>query len=579
MSWQDSLENFGWSIRNLFGGGETVIGPNETLPPDDVSIRDLRDYSGTATFNEIACNLHSPGTQFHNRKILKNYEQSASTPTLNLGRFLKIAGGKARVNEEIWLQENSIYRNLAIIGPKGSGKTEGFIIPGIKTAIDAGLSNIVLDVKGGAMIDELGSYALEKGVQVFYWSCRPEEVGRSHSINLLDNIQTIQDAKILAKALYGTVEDMGQNRQYAERDITWIANWMMLVKEVFGETAALKHIYQIAESPITKLNELLPQCRDPRLYSAIASQIQLIQNSDSTNSAFTWGIQEALDFFSWTNFEQLTGHSDVVLRDINTRQTLLIIGAEMAGRDVTKKISSAFIDILMTIFYERFTANVSAPGLIFWIDEFPRIQREIDLSSFTSVSRSARGGVVITAQNLEQIDPSYREEVMQNFETIILCRGSGPGAAEWLNRLAGSSRSQNSRRRRHFDPNPQDDFPWARTRSERERYEVRREDVPILDPREIQYPIGEKYVATIHSISASRKPFLVDYTREINHSNTRWLPPRRQQSLISWGRSPHQLEGSRIRWGQRNTIDTSSSSTIDNTDTARIRWHNNRPEE
>ena len=44
MTWQDSFENLGWGLRNLFGGGETIIGPNEPLPPNDIHLRDLRDY-------------------------------------------------------------------------------------------------------------------------------------------------------------------------------------------------------------------------------------------------------------------------------------------------------------------------------------------------------------------------------------------------------------------------------------------------------------------------------------------------------------------------------------------------------
>jgi len=550
MVWQDSFENFGWGLRSFFGGGETIIGPLDSLPPTDIDVRELRDYSGTATLNEITDVLKNPGSNFHDTRILKNHDRCATQPTFNVGNFLDISRGRIRPSENVWLQENSIYKNLAIIGPAGSGKTDGFIIPGIKSAIDAGLSNIVIDVKGGSLIDKLGQYAESKGVRVIYWSALPQEVSRSHSINLLDNISSIQDAQILAKALYGNTDDLGENRQFATRDITWVAQWIMLIKQVMGSSATLKHVYEIAQDPLNRLNLLLQRCQDSALQRSIQAQLRLLENSEDADQAFTWVIQDSLSFFSWSNFEQVTNHSDILLREIQNRQTLLIIGAELAGRDISKKISSALIDILMTIFYERWTDSSGGLGIAFWLDEFPRIQKQIDIAEFSSVARSAKGSIVIAAQSLEQIDPDYRDQVMENFDTVILCRGVGDGTANWLVNRIGD-RPQSVRRRRYHEANSQDEFPWLRTRSSRERYENSREYVSVLEAREIKYPIGGQFVATIHSRTACRKPFLVDYTRQVE-PNVRWCPSPRIS--LNW-RDSNQMPltpSSRLVWREGN---------------------------
>lgn len=568
MTWQDSFENLGWGLRNLFGGGETIIGPNEPLPPTDIHLRDLRDYSGTATINEITDILRNPGSQLHNCRIIKHPDTFASEPVVNLGKFLGISGGKVNSNQDIWLQEKSIYRNIAIIGPPGSGKTEGLIIPGIKAAIDAGLSNIVIDVKGGSLIDKLGHYAEQKGVRVIYWSTLPQEVARSHSINLLDNINSIQDAQILAKSLYGNTDNLGENQRYAMREISWMAQWIMLVKQIFGNAANLTHIYRIAENPVEALTQLLRLCQDRSLQATIQSQLRLIQESEDGANAFTWPIQDAINFFNWPNFEQVTGNSDIILRDIQRQPTLLVIGAELAGRDVSKKISSALIDILMTIFYERWTQNQEGQGIVFWIDEFPRIQQQIDVAEFTSVARSARGSIVIAAQSLEQITPEYREQVMENFDTVVLCRGVGAGAADWLSNRLGN-RNQNLRRRRHHEPNPQDENPWLRTRSERERYENWRESAPVLDSREIQYPVGNQYVAVIHSRTACRKPFLVDYERILQPSSE-WRPTQRVR--LNWQESRQRV---RLTWQE----DRPEQRSIAGSNRPRLNWRDSQEQQ
>ncbi|NER49200.1 MAG: type IV secretory system conjugative DNA transfer family protein [Symploca sp. SIO1A3] len=569
MTWQDSFENLGWGLRSLFRGGETIIGPLDSLPPTDIDVRELRDYSGTATLNEITDILKSPGSNFHNTRILKNHDRFATQPVFDVGKFLDISRGHIRPSENVWLQENSIYKNLAIIGPAGSGKTDGFIIPGIKSAIDAGLSNIVIDVKGGSLIDKLGQYAERKGIRVVYWSALPQEVSRSHSINLLDNISSIQDAQILAKALYGNTDDLGQNRQFATRDTTWMAQWIMLVKQVMGSSATLRHIYEIAQDPLNKLSLLLQRCQDSTLQRSIQAQLRLLENSEDADQAFTWGIQDSLSFFSWSNFEQVTNHSDILLREIQNRQTLLVIGAELAGRDISKKISSALIDILMTMFYERWTDSSEGLGIAFWLDEFPRMQKQIDIAEFSSVARSAKGSIIIASQSLEQIDPDYRDQVMENFDTVILCRDVGDGTANWLVDRVGD-RPRSIRRRRYHETNSQDEFPWFRTRSSRERYETSRESVSVLEAREIKYPIGDRFVATVHSKTACRKPFLVDYTRQIEPS-VRWQ--RTSRARLNWRNfeQPQLSPSTRLVWREGQGNQTPSRNSQQN-HRSRLNW-------
>ena len=550
MTWQDSLEDWKWKYKSWLSGGETIIGAGEDLPPTDVNLREVRDYSGTATLEEVGATLNTPNTKFDRVTIASNGDNYATPPVVDLGRFVSIRRGKVKPTENIWLPEATMYQNTAIIGAANSGKTEGYIIPGIKGAIDAGISNIVIDVKGGELIDKLGNYARQKGFKVVYWSALPQEVHRSHSINLLDNVSSIQDAKILAKALYGSTDNLGENQLYANRDINWIAQWIILLKHLLGNRATLKHVYKIAENPLQILSQLLTRCQDRSIYSAIASQIRMMNNSDSGDTSFTWAIQDAIDFFAWSNFERVTQHSDFLLRDLQHQPVLLVIGAELAGRDISQKISAALIDVLMTVFYERWTQNNHQQGILFWLDEFPRLQDSIDIDSFTSVARSAKGGIVIAAQSIEQIHAEYRDRLMENFNTVILCRGVSHNAAEWFNRRLGGERPVNRYSRRYHQPNPEDEYPWLRTRSQRERYERWRESIPILASREIQYPVGDRYVAVVQVRNASRKAFLIDYQREIQPKSI-WQPIPR----LNWQdvnpiptRQPSYRTSSQLNW-------------------------------
>ena len=94
-------------------------------PPPPTATADYLDYRGVATWQEA-----------------RNLEAQPFT----LGTFLDLRRGRPRGG--IGLPEPALNRHAVVVGPAGSGKTAGLLIPWTYSALASGWSVVAVDVKG-----------------------------------------------------------------------------------------------------------------------------------------------------------------------------------------------------------------------------------------------------------------------------------------------------------------------------------------------------------------------------------------------------------------------------------------------
>lgn len=459
-----------------WGRGQKILGPGDPPPLAD-RLQDYWDYRGVAEEREL--------TQLFQG-------------TVSLGVYWHPKRGAGR---PLFLPANLLYRNCAVIGPPGSGKTEGIIIPWIVELLQAGYSVVTVDVKGD-LFDRLQGVAKKLGIQVWYWN--PSDPMRSLSWNWLDEVRDSRDIEASVQSILGRPRPNDPQPFFYERDYRWLRALIGIIKEVYGNRSKPHILYELVgdQEVIRDLFRQYPQIRGRAVEVA-----DLLQFSPDEHSRAVSGLLNALHLFNEPSVVRVSERSDFRLPSIGRRPTLLVVGASLADARAAEVLSSILLNLLFNFIYRRFGPGGShtALPLYFILDEAPRLKERINFEEVLSVARAAKVGICLAMQDVAQFgDERQVSAILSNCLTIICLRGVSPTAAKYFSERLGQRVDQvivQSRYRGPFDL-----FSQQGT-------SVQTMTVPVLREREIMYPPFGPYCAVCQVSPVTNKPFLVDLTR------------------------------------------------------------------
>lgn len=432
-----------------------ILGPNDPPPRAD-KIRDWWDYRGVAQESEL-------------RQLFQG--------TVSLGIYRHPKRGRGR---SLYLPAESLHRNCAVIGPPGSGKTEGIIIPWTLELLSSGYSVVTVDIKGD-LFDRLQGTAQKMGVQVWYWN--PADPARSRSWNWLDEVRDSRDVEASVQSILGRPRPNDPQPFFYERDYRWLRAIIGITKEVYGNQARPQMLYELVASQ-EALRDIFRNY--PQVRSRATELADLFQFSVDEHSRAVSGLLNALHLFKDASVVRVSNRSDFRLPAIGRSPTLLVIGASLADARAAEVLSSIMLNLLFNFIYRRFSPGGSQTplSLYFMLDEAPRLKERINFEEVLSVARAAKVGICLAMQDVTQFgDERQVSAILSNCLTIILLRGSSPAAAKYFSERLGQ----------RVDP---------------------AKIVPVLREREIMYPPFGQYCAVCQVSPVSNKPFLIDLTRQ-----------------------------------------------------------------
>jgi len=455
---------------------QVILGPGSP-PPLANRMQEYWDYRGVAEEKEL-------------RPLFQG--------TVSLGVYLHPQKGPGR---PLFLPAELLYRNCAVIGPPGSGKTEGIIIPWILELLGAGYSVVTVDVKGD-LFDRLQGDAQRMGVRVWYWN--PADPARSQSWNWLDEVRDSRDIEASVQSILGRPRPNDPQPFFYERDYRWLRALIGMVKEVYGNQAKPRQLYELIgdQEAIRDLFRQYPQVRGRAVEVA-----DLLQFSPDEHSRAVSGLLNALHLFNEPSVRRVSERSDFRLPGVGRQPTLLVVGASLADARAAEVLSSILLNLLFNFVYRRFGPGGSqtALPLYFILDEAPRLKERINFEEVLSIARAAKVGICLAMQDAAQFgDERQVSAILSNCLTIILLRGCSPATARYFSGRLGERVDQvlvQSRYRGPFDL-----FSQQST-------SVQTVTVPVLREREIMYPPFGPYCAVCQVSPVSNKPFLVDLTR------------------------------------------------------------------
>ena len=418
---------------------------------------------------------------------------------VSLGRYLWPDG---KQGPRLSLPVGMLHRNCAVVGPPGSGKTEGIIIPWIVDLLRSGGSVVTVDVKGD-LVDRVSRQASRAPTRVWYWNSA--DPSRSMRWNWLATIQDHRDVEGTVQSILGRPRPNDPQPFFFERDSRWLRTLITITRMVHGHRARPKDLYRL----LADQDLLRQQFRQhPSLHHYATEVADLLQFPLHEHSRAVSGLLNALHLFNTPNVAAVTERSDFTLADLVRQPTLLVVGASLADGRAAEILSSILLNQLVAWIYRRFApgAASSSHPLYLVIDEAPRLRTRINLEELLSVGRAAAVGVCLAAQDVAQFgDERETGALFSNCLTFIALRGCSAATARYLESRLGQRIDRlvtKTRYRGLFDLFPNQIAEVVHT-----------QPAPVLRAREIMYPPVNTFCGVVHAAEVSSKPFLADLTR------------------------------------------------------------------
>lgn len=464
------------------GARRGFLAPGDPAPPPTANT-DYLDYRGVATWRECA---------------------ALSGGTFPLGSLIDLR--RRKVRGPIGLPELALNRHAVVIGPAGSGKTAGLLVPWMHAALTAGWSVVAVDVKGDLREDFLAyrqQYGGIPGARLRKWDFT--DPARSTSWSWIDELT--DDARVDAAitAVLGRPPEQGNVDPYFyQRDYRTLRGLLKLARATGkGRTSAGALIAWLDDQ--RRLSAVLAS--SPRAPGASdLGAMAALPPGDYAKAVS--GVVTALSALDLPDVEAVTATPKLDLEDALDSHHCLIVGAPLRGGQVSATLGGLVLNQLKQRLYERFGQG-RRPALVM-IDEAAQVADRVDLAQLMEVARSAGAGVVIALQDAAQLrDESDRSSILSNAAAMALLPGASPLSVKTFGERLGQ------RFERTYGLTASGSGGWG---SSPPQQTFDTEAVPVLRDREIAHvPFGER-PAVVHvnarELGLTTKPFIVDLYRE-----------------------------------------------------------------
>ena len=333
---------------------------------------------------------------------------------------------------------------IAVVGRSRGGKTRSIVDPGIKSAIEQGWTNLVLDVKGNLM-KKHAAYAYARGYDVYVYA-----PGLTHSdgMNLLEFMEDSTDAKKAEEI--ATVLEANFGEPGARRDNFFSPQGVALLKLVFMLAKASPFPDLLSAWKFLSLSDLAGRLKAAHDYDQFngeggigswigeaAVALRSVAHAEETSVGI---VGSAV-----TNFQRLMDRS---LLPSLTEHTipLDLTGKQIVFFQIDEQNEAATAPLVATALSMLVKRNLNASvkretTLGLWLDEFDSISLP-DIKNW--INRFAEYGMVATLsyQSNSQVklrySRDYADSILSSCGTKIFFNTGHPETADKFSQSMGS---------------------------------------------------------------------------------------------------------------------------------------------
>lgn len=456
--------------------------PGDPPPPPNAPT-DYLDYRGVATRPEVGALTGAP---------------------FRIGRFVDLK--RSCLRDALGIPAALLNRHALIVGPAGSGKTHGLLIPWMDAALKLGWSVVAVDVKGDLREDFLAYHAQEGGqTGARLWKWDFSDARRSITWDWLSELT--DDARIdaaVTAVMKRPSASSSADPYFYNRDYRILRGLLRFAGATRIADSRPGSLIAAVENRTTLAAAVQSAPRAPGASDLLAA----LQYSTAEYPKVISGVVTALAPLDTADVAAVTSPSGRTRLNLDTsldEHRLLIIGAPLRGGQVSATLSSLILSQLTQRLYERFGSDRRPVLLV--VDEAAQMTERVDLAQLMEVGRSARVGVTLALQDLAKIrDENDRSSVITNAATFGVFPGCSAITLDAFKRRLGE---------RYERTNSMSTSATRGTRIPSHSYST--ELVPVLRDREIsEVPIARRsFVAHINArdLNITGKPIPSDLER------------------------------------------------------------------
>jgi type IV secretory pathway TraG/TraD family ATPase VirD4 len=482
VSWEGLFRNLALARHRAankpFGADQTgLLAPGAPPPPPNF-LGDVFDYRGAAPLGDVSNLQRQP---IPVGRVVDLDRQEPATP--------------------IGFPFVLLQRHVAIIGPTGSGKTVGLVVPWIDAALRAGYAVVAGDVKGN-LREALARYVQRRGkigVPMRRWDYR--DPGRSRSWHWISELTDERAVDGALTALFGEqdreakIDPFFKRRDY--RALRGLLKFAPSIRSPNTLTVADLLALLKDQDAVARLVD-----RHPRAPGATDLDLAATMDAHDYERAIS-GAREVLTLLNTSAFIQATSRVDLRLDEVIDGPGLLLVGSPTDEDPLGQAAAGLMFNSIAHRLYRRYQSGQQGYPVLLIVDEAPRIASQFDFERPLSIARGANVSIVLAMQAVSQFEEDKRDAIFGGLGTVITLGGVGHTTAEYVSKRYGERQSQ---RYGFNDPGMFNSVGAS----------LITETVPVLATREImQLPFGE-HPAIVHvnaaGIPVTRRPIVTDLT-------------------------------------------------------------------
>lgn len=431
------------------------------------------------------------------------FRRRAAGP-FDLGHVVDIR--RNRSGPAVGLFGGEMARHAAVIGPGGSGKTHGVLVPWIVAGLRDGASVIAVDVKGD-LFDHVDALRRQYGplgcrvVRLDY--TRPHLSASWNWVSDLRNTHGDPDPRSISgavEAILGKEKPNDAHPFFYQQD-------SLILQSVLELVATSSRQSVTAATVLDLISDQLMMEGVVNKYAATSAAVRLlpyVTMNPSDYARATSGVRVALTELASPLVEAITKKVDYNLNLTFRKPTLVILVAPMQDGRISQIFSSLVLNRMIQAIY----ANLAAPTghcVYMVLDEAARLVDRIRIEEVVSVARSAGLSLTLALQDVTQIKEEREQSaILSNCSTYVSLSGVSEASARYLASRLGEVPVPTHARQTTRDPGR-----WQATSGMTTTTQM----VPVLGTREIMAPPFGNRSAIVHSRDLSARPFVVNLER------------------------------------------------------------------